>query len=157
MSMTASNIGAKGAGRGALAGETWELLAALVYPPPFLEIAREHDLRPATFGALRALEQPRTMGELARMLHCDNSNVTGIVDSLEDKVLAVRKPSEVDRRIKVVELSVRGRALLKRLSREVAKPPAWVEGLSPQDQRALRDILARAAEAHPPSPRRPAG
>jgi DNA-binding MarR family transcriptional regulator len=130
----------------AMAKEAWGLLVGLVYPPPFLKIAREHDLRPATFGALRALEQPRTMGELAQLLHCDNSNITGIVDSLEDKALAVRFPSEVDRRIKVVELSGQGEKLLKRLSREVAKPPAWVKALSEEDQKALRDILRRTAE-----------
>jgi MarR family transcriptional regulator, organic hydroperoxide resistance regulator len=140
--METGNISAKGED---LAREAWGLLASLVYPPPFLAIAREFDLRPSLFAALRALEQPRTMGQLAQMLHCDNSNVTGIVDSLEDKALAVRKPSEVDRRIKVVELSGQGEALLRRLSREVAKPPAWVEDLSPDDQKALRDILQRAA------------
>jgi DNA-binding MarR family transcriptional regulator len=129
------------------AREAWGLLAGLVYPPPFLAVAREFDLRPAAFGALRALEQPRTMSELAQLLHCDNSNVTGIVDSLEEKALAVRKPSEVDRRIKVVELSGQGEALLRRLTREVAKPPAWVRDLAPEDQDALRDILRRAVEA----------
>ncbi len=142
--METGNISAK---RDPLAREAWGLLVGLVYPPPFLAIAREFGLSPATFGALRALEQPRTMGQLAQLLHCDNSNVTGIVDSLEDKVLAVRKPSEVDRRIKVVELSGQGEALLRRLKREVAKPPTWVKGLSEQDQEALRDILERATEA----------
>lgn len=142
--MKSGNMKATGADP---ASEAWGLLAGLVYPPPFLAIAREHDLRPATFGALRALEQPRTMGDLARMLHCDNSNVTGIVDSLEDKALAVRKPLEADRRIKVVELSGQGEALLRRLSREVAKPPAWVKDLSERDQKTLRDILKRAADA----------
>jgi len=133
--------------KGDIAKEAWGLLARLVYPPPFLKIAREHDLRPATFGALRALEQPRSMGELAQLLHCDNSNVTGIVDSLEDQVLAVRKPSEEDRRIKVVELSGQGEKLLKRLSRELAKPPEWVKALSAEDQEALRDILRRAGDS----------
>jgi len=128
------------------AREAWGLLASLVYPPPFLAVAREFDLRPAVFAALRALEQPRTMSELAELLHCDNSNVTGIVDSLEDKGLAVRKPSEVDRRIKVVELSGQGENLLRRLRREVAKPPSWVESLSREDQEALREILLRAAD-----------
>ena len=127
--------------------EAWGLLTGLVYPPPFLAIARDLGLRPATLGALRALERPRTMGELAQALHCDNSNVTGIVDSLEEKNLAVRLPSEVDRRIKVVELSVKGEKLLKRLHLELAKPPAWVEALSEKDQRALRDILQRAVGA----------
>jgi len=141
--MKTGNISAKGD----LAASAWGLLVGLVYPPPFLAIAREFDLRPSTFAALRALEQPRTMGELAGVLHCDNSNVTGIVDSLEDKVLAIRKPSEDDRRIKVVELSGQGEALLRRLKREVAKPPAWVKDLSEADQEALREILARAVEA----------
>jgi len=145
--MKTGNISAKGD----LASSAWGLLAGLVYPPPFLSIAREFDLRPASFAALRALEQPRTMGELARMLHCDNSNVTGIVDSLEDRTLAVRKPSEADRRIKVVELSGQGEALLRRLKREVAKPPAWVKGLSDKDQEALHEILERAIENQAPS------
>ena len=92
------------------------------------------------------------MGELAKLLHCDNSNVTGIVDTLEDRTLAVRKPSETDRRIKVVELSGQGEQLLKRLRREVAKPPAWVKDLSERDQLALRDILQRAVAARTPGP-----
>ena len=130
-----------------VAYDVWGLLTSLVYPPPFLSIAREFGLRPAPFGALRALEQPRTMSELAEALHCDNSNVTGIVDSLEEKNLAVRFPSEVDRRIKVVELSVPGERLLKRMSRELAKPPEWVETLSEEDRRTLRDVLQRAVDA----------
>jgi DNA-binding MarR family transcriptional regulator len=135
------------AASGAPDREAWALLSSLVYPPPFAAIARELDLRPAAFGALRALEQPRTMSELAKLLRCDNSNVTGIVDTLEDRTLAVRKPSEADRRIKVVELSGQGEQLLKRLRREVAKPPAWVKDLSERDQQALRDILKRATDA----------
>ncbi|HEU4598760.1 MAG TPA: MarR family transcriptional regulator, partial [Solirubrobacterales bacterium] len=107
--------------------EAWGLLAKLVYPPPFLAIARQRGLSPAIFSALRALEEPRTMSELAQALHCDNSNVTGIVDSLEEKDFAVRFPSEVDRRIKVVELTVKGERLLRRLKEELARPPAWVK------------------------------
>lgn len=135
-----------------LGSEAWGLLSSLVYPPPFLSIARELDLRPAAFAALRALERPRTMSELAEALHCDNSNVTGIVDSLEEKNLAVRLPSEVDRRIKVVELSGQGEKLLRRLSKELAKPPEWVDALSEKDRRALRDILQRAVAARTPVP-----
>ena len=33
------------------------------------------------------------MSEIAAVLHCDNSNVTGIVDGLEEKGLAMREPS----------------------------------------------------------------
>jgi DNA-binding MarR family transcriptional regulator len=123
----------------------WGLLSSLVYPPPFAALARELDLRPAAFGTLRLLHEPRTMSEVAAALQCDNSNVTGIVDSLEQKGLAQRRPSEEDRRVKLIELTPQGRRVHARLARAFAKPPAWVTALSLQDQEALRDILGRAA------------
>ncbi|HEX5608775.1 MAG TPA: MarR family transcriptional regulator [Solirubrobacterales bacterium] len=126
--------------------EAWRLLASLVYPPPFLAIAREHDLRPASFGVLKELDQPRTMSELATALKCDNSNVTGIVDGLEARSLVTREPSERDRRVKLIALTAEGRRFRGRLMRAVATPPAWLERLSTEDQEALRDLLRRAAE-----------
>lgn len=127
------------------AGEAWDLLASLVYPPPFLAIAQESGLRPAAFGALRILDQPRTMSEIAAFLRCDNSNVTGIVDGLEARELAERTPSPDDRRVKLIALTTAGRRLRARLMREARKPPPWLERLSAADQRTLRDLLERAA------------
>jgi len=132
--------------------EAWALLSSLVYPPPFAAIARELDLRPAAFGTLRMLDQPRTMSEVASALHCDNSNVTGIVDSLEEKGLAQRRASEVDRRVKLIELTKEGRRVHTRLAEAFATPPAWVDSLSTADQLALRDILQRAVAARTPGP-----
>lgn len=129
------------------ASEAWDLLASLVYPPPFLAIAQESGLRPATFGALRILDEPRTMSEIATFLRCDNSNVTGIVDGLETRGLAERTPSPGDRRVKLIALTAAGRRLRARLMREARKPPAWLERLSPADQRALRELLKRATAA----------
>ncbi|HET7454623.1 MAG TPA: MarR family transcriptional regulator [Solirubrobacterales bacterium] len=137
-------------GAGGPAREAWGLLSSLVYPPPFAAIAREFDLRPAAFGTLRMLDRPRTMSEVATALQCDNSNVTGIVDSLEEKGLAQRRASEEDRRVKLIELTAEGRRVHARLARAFATPPEWVESLSAVDQRALRDILARAVAARTP-------
>lgn len=142
MSKTAEKTQAK-----PVAGEAWDLLSSLVYPPPFLAIAQESGLRPATLGALRVLDEPRTMSEVATYLHCDNSNVTGIVDGLEARELAERTPSPDDRRVKLIALTVEGRRLRARLMREARKPPAWLEQLSATDQRTLRDLLKRAAAA----------
>jgi DNA-binding MarR family transcriptional regulator len=128
------------------AREAWGLLVGLVYPPPFLGIARELGLRPASMGALRALDRPRTMSEIAAVLHCDNSNVTGIVDGLEEKGLAAREPAPADRRVKLIALTAEGRRVRTRLTRAVEKPPAWVERLSEADRRALVEILGRAIE-----------
>jgi DNA-binding MarR family transcriptional regulator len=132
-------------GTGASAREAWGLLAGLVYPPPFLAAARELGLRPPAFGALRALDRPRTMSELAAVLHCDNSNVTGIVDGLEEKGLATREPSPGDRRVKLTALTAEGRNVRGRLIKAVEKPPDWVERLSASDRKALVEILERAA------------
>ena len=138
-------------GEGDLAAEAWGLLVPLVYPPRFMEIAHKLGVTPALLGALRFLEQPQTMGRMAELLRCDPSNVTGIVDALEDRDLAARKPSAEDRRVKVIELTAAGRRLRARAAKEMFKPPAWIKGLPVADQRALRDILRRAAGEAPRS------
>ncbi|MGC1167182.1 MAG: MarR family transcriptional regulator [Solirubrobacterales bacterium] len=131
---------------GDTAHQAWNLLAGLVYPPPFLGIARELGLRPASFGALRTLDRPRTMSEIATVLHCDNSNVTGIVDGLEEKGLVTRQPSRSDRRVKLIAPTPKGRKVRARLIGAIERPPAWVERLSEADRRRLVEILGRAAE-----------
>jgi DNA-binding MarR family transcriptional regulator len=127
-----------------VARDAWGMLAALVYPPRFLDVARKLELTPATLGALARLEEPRTMGQIAELLHCDPSNVTGIVDALEAKGLAERRPSGVDRRVKVIELTAKGQKLRGRLMAKLNEPPQWLLGLSEKDQRALRSIMQRA-------------
>lgn len=125
------------------------MLAALVYPPRFLDVARKLELTPATLGALARLEAPRTMGEIAELLRCDPSNVTGIVDALEAKGLAERRPSDVDRRVKVIDLTAKGQKLRVRLMAKLNEPPAWLRGLSERDQRALLGIVRRAHKSAP--------
>lgn len=127
--------------------EAWKLMVGLVYPPRWLGIARKLGLTPAGLGAVRLLDEPRTMGEIASFLHCDPSNVTGIVDNLEEKGMAERRPSPQDRRVKLIELTAAGRRVRGRLIREIEQPPEWMEALSVTDQRALRDLLQRAADA----------
>ncbi|HET7444017.1 MAG TPA: MarR family transcriptional regulator [Solirubrobacterales bacterium] len=136
-----SKVGEEGTAR-----EAWKLLVALVYPPRFLEIARKLGLTPAQLGAVRLLDEPRTMGEIATFLHCDPSNVTGIVDGLEERGFAERRPAEHDRRVKLIALTAEGRRLRTRLTREIERPPEWLAGLSAADQRTLRDLLRRAAD-----------
>jgi DNA-binding MarR family transcriptional regulator len=127
------------------AKEAWGLLVPLVYPPRFIQIAHQLGVTPPLLGALRFLEQPQTMGRMAELLRCDPSNVTGLVDALEDRKLARRKPSAEDRRVKEVELTAAGKKLRARAVAEMLKPPAWIKDLSASDQRALREILRRAS------------
>ena len=115
-------------------------------------------LLPPTAGTARVAgydvveEGPRVRASIGAALQCDNSNVTGIVDSLEEKGLAQRRPSEEDRRVKLIELTAEGRRVQRRLSKAFATPPDWVEGLAEEDRRMLRDILRRAVDARTPGP-----
>jgi len=129
-------------------GEAWELLGEIMMGQRgrMLAIASEFDLAPAQVMALKALEpgRPRPMSELAGALRCDNSNVTGIVDRLEDRGLVTRRPSDRDRRVKMLEVTDAGADLRRRIAERMRRPPEPLASLSDEDARALRDILARA-------------
>jgi DNA-binding MarR family transcriptional regulator len=84
------------------------------------------------------------MNKLAGALRCDNSNVTGIIDRLEDRGLVRREPSANDRRVKMLTVTPEGEALRERLTLLWDRPPAALAELDADDQIALRDILQRA-------------
>jgi DNA-binding MarR family transcriptional regulator len=86
------------------------------------------------------------MSALAERLICDASNVTGIVDRLEVRGLVERRSAEGDRRVKALTITPAGVELRGVVMEIMSEPPAAIAALSPIDQRALRDILARAVE-----------
>src|SRR3954464_638796 len=96
------------------AAEAWALMQRLFGPQRkrFMALAAEYELSPPQLGALKALdpEHPVAMSELAGILGCDNSNVTGIVDRLEYRGLVERRPAEHDRRGEAVAPPPAGRA-----------------------------------------------
>jgi DNA-binding MarR family transcriptional regulator len=130
------------------ASEAWALMHELFHASRrrFLAVASEFELSPPQVRALGVLdpERPVPMSELAEALHCDNSNVTGIVDRLEAAGLAERRPHARDRRIKMVALTAKGRELQAAIRRRASEPPEPLAALSEEDATTLRDILARA-------------
>ena len=132
------------------AAEAWALVQRLVGPQRkrFMALAAEYDLSPPQLGALKALDpaRPVAMSELAGILGCDNSNVTGIVDRLEYRGLVERRPADHDRRVKLLALTEEGQELREALGERLHAPPHELASLSLEDQRALRDILRRAFE-----------
>jgi DNA-binding MarR family transcriptional regulator len=110
-------------------------------------MAQEFDLAPQQMIALRMLGAgPRKMSELAQALFCDNSNVTGIIDRLEERGLVRREAAEGDRRVKLLVLTKEGERIRIEITKRMAEPPPPIASLSEKDQRALRDILKRAVE-----------
>ena len=132
------------------ASEAWALMHELFHASRrrFLAVASEFELSPPQVRALGVLdpERPVPMSELAEALHCDNSNVTGIVDRLEDRGLVERRSATHDRRVKMLAVTERGAEVRERLAERLERPPDALARLSPDDQRTLRDIMRRALE-----------
>jgi DNA-binding MarR family transcriptional regulator len=84
------------------------------------------------------------MGELAQHMHCDSSNITGIVDRLEERGLVERGAAEGDRRVKLVALTAAGERLRAELARRRAVPPPELAALSQAELKKLRDIFTKA-------------
>jgi DNA-binding MarR family transcriptional regulator len=132
------------------ADEAWELLRQLWLAnlPRFQAACAEHELTKPQAGALLQLdpERPLPMSALADALMCDASNVTGLVDRLEDRGLVERRSAPNDRRIKMLALTAEGARARRDLQARLGSPPAGLDALSAAEQRALRDLLRRAVE-----------
>ena len=132
------------------ASEAWALMHELFHASRrrFLVIASEFELSPPQVRALGVLDpdRPVPMSDLAEALHCDNSNVTGIVDRLEDRGLVERRSATHDRRVKMLVVTPRGAEIRDRLAERLEEAPPPLAGLTPDDQRTLRDIMRRALD-----------
>ncbi len=129
------------------ASEAWTAMLDFFFRkarPRMLAIWREFDLRPPQQMVLSLLTEPRPMGELAQRMHCDNSNITGIVDRLTERGLVERRAADGDRRVKLVALTEAGDRLQAELTRRRAEPPPELASLPQADLRKLRQILDRA-------------
>jgi MarR family transcriptional regulator, organic hydroperoxide resistance regulator len=132
----------------AAAKEIWTLLVELSMShmrERFIGTVTELELSPPQAHALKVLRpgHPIAMRELADGLHCDPSNITGIVDRLEARGLVERGAAAGDRRIKTLLLTGRGVELRGRLLDKLSAPPPAIAALTADEQRQLRDLLRR--------------
>jgi DNA-binding MarR family transcriptional regulator len=130
--------------------EAWSLMHWMMVTSKqrLFSLAQEFELAPQQMIALRMLGAgPRKMSDLADALFCDSSNVTGIVDRLEERGLVRRKSSKQDRRVKLLILTEEGQRVRGEITKRMAQPPPPIASLSEKDQRTLRDILKRAVES----------
>jgi DNA-binding MarR family transcriptional regulator len=101
----------------------------------------------AQMRALRALDRmsgPTRMSGLADELNIARRSATSLVDELEARQLVARGHDPVDRRVVTVEVTPVGRRLLADLgARRREAAVGLLGGLSPEQLRTLRDLLAR--------------
>ncbi|MGK5557955.1 MarR family winged helix-turn-helix transcriptional regulator [Actinomadura kijaniata] len=107
--------------------------------------AAEMGLPPAQALLLIRLSEPLPMRALADMLGCDASNVTGIVDGLERRGLAARRPSPGDRRVKLVVLTEEGERRRAALTERSTAQATALFDLPGGRRDLLRDLLREVA------------
>lgn len=91
--------------------------------------------------ALRLLDHPLPMRNLAAAMHCDASNLTGIADRLEERGLAERRLDPRDRRVKLLVLTDEGRRARSALHRSVAEELPGIARLSAAQREHLELLL----------------
>ncbi|MFF7297859.1 MarR family transcriptional regulator [Streptomyces sp. NPDC008265] len=126
--------------------EVVELIGDVVsrYHMEYEHAASSHQLTGAQAKVLNLLAmEAMPMRHIARKLHCEPSNVTGIIDRLEARGLVERRPDPADRRVKLAAPTEEGLQTAERLreSLDFAREP--LAGLSPGERAALRDLLRR--------------
>src|SRR5262245_1192742 len=130
--------------------DAWQLLIKLSFSQQtqVSPLAAELELSPVQCHVLRLLEpdKPLPMRALAEGLCCDASNVTGLVDRLESRGLVRRRPSEEDRRVKVLELTPKGIRVRTVFLERMTAPPEGLERLTTREQQMLVRILGRLLE-----------
>ncbi|MFI0451927.1 MarR family winged helix-turn-helix transcriptional regulator [Actinomadura sp. 6N118] len=83
--------------------------------------SRELGLTPQQAQLLTTVApQELTHGELASQLHCDKTNITGLVDRLERRELVRRRPDAEDRRVTKVFVTDQGAELVTRFRKAVS-------------------------------------
>jgi DNA-binding MarR family transcriptional regulator len=100
-------------------------------------------------GRVRALLQlvdgPLSLSGLAEALGVDAPYATLIVDTLEQRGLAARRPDPADRRRKLVELTPAGKDATEGLLHIMHEPPPGFGDLSPAELDTLEDLVGRIA------------
>jgi len=110
----------------------------------FTDRAAQFDLSFPQAMALRELDEPLPMRDLADRLCCDASNVTGIVDRLEARGLVERQTVLGDRRVKHIVLTEAGRALREEHRSGLTTDLPLLHDLSSGDRRQLAALLRRS-------------
>jgi DNA-binding MarR family transcriptional regulator len=131
-----------------LATDVWRSMAEFTFAnfqrSGHIRYLRELGLTPGHLKALAVLDpdEPRPMRALADALSCDASQVTWLVDRLEERGLVERRARSSDRRVKTVALTPTGVETRSRLQEMYYEPPEDLLTLDVAALEALRTGLA---------------
>ncbi len=114
-------------------------------------VLRPHGLTFARYEALVLLTFARTnrlpMRVMGERLQLHPTSVTNIVDRLQADGLVRRIPHPTDRRATLVEITEEGSALLEKATEAVTAIEFGLEGLDPQEEGRLTELLGKVRRA----------
>src|SRR5258706_997159 len=113
--------------------------------PQVKEIAAPQGLNPGDMDALLSLQPgaPCSMRPLADAWKCDASNVTWLVDRLEERGLAERRPHPTDRRVRTVALTRKGTPVRGQIEAQLFEGPPVLRTLSQTRPQTLNRIIRK--------------
>jgi len=97
------------------------------------------------YWALRSVDGPMPMKDLATCMDIDPSYVTLVADRLEELGLIERQPHPTDRRVKNLVLTAKGRRFKKTVPDKLWSGQTMFSALTNEDRSHLTDILAKVA------------
>jgi DNA-binding MarR family transcriptional regulator len=109
----------------------------------------ELGIRPAQFSVLTVIAHNpgRTQSQVSAALGIKRTNFVALIDSLERRGLAERRPAPSDRRSHALHLTDAGKATVRRLNRMVDKLEAGMIRRIGRDRRiVLLELLGRLAD-----------
>ncbi|WP_431951090.1 MarR family winged helix-turn-helix transcriptional regulator [Nocardia lijiangensis] len=128
----------------ALTSEVIHLFAKVTdrYTREYEAAAARHGLTPQQAKALIVLDEaPLPMRRVAERLGAEPSNLTGIVDRLENRGLVERRPEPNDRRIKLLATTDAGKAAAQDLRSRLRFARNPLATLDEDQRRDLRNLL----------------
>lgn len=117
----------------------------------FAEETQKFSITPVQFSLLTALVEHGEMDQntLALEIGLERTSVAEVLPRLEARALVERQQSERDKRVKLVRISRKGRALVKRMEQAAQRAHERTIAHLPPEQRELFLLqLSQLVEAH---------
>lgn len=124
----------------------------------FIEECRAFDLTPVQYAALIAIHTHPGIDatRLSAVIAFDRSTLGSVIERLEAKKLIERKPSDEDKRVKLLYLTKAGAAILREIMPSVEKAQARIlQPLKPSDRKVLLSLLTQLVDLNNESSRVP--
>ena len=113
----------------------------------YVQASRELGLTPQQAELLCAALRPDALGDLARALRREHSNVSRLVDRAANRGFLYRRGEDSDGRVSVIELTPEGRRLAERFIKTLeSKTQPLIATWSAKRQQAAAETLTALAE-----------